>query len=137
MHLAITRCSNESRETLPASSLITMQLMSYFLPVWGLLSSPPLGCTFCLDTQITKPILNLTVQKALIGAPIAALPDFDLICASINIYETSDCRPGHIDGIVSPLLHIMFPSGNEEMLQRIRPRSWLSGTGTAVRNSLP
>lgn len=86
---------------------------------------------------MTKPILNLTVQKALIAAPIAALPDFDLICASINIYETSDCRPGHIDGIVSPLLHIMFPSGNEEMLQRIRPRSRLSGTGTAVANSLP
>lgn len=39
----------------------------------GLLSSFPLRCTFCLDTQITNPILNLTVQKALIIAPIAAL----------------------------------------------------------------
>lgn len=44
-----------------------------FPPHVGLLSSFPLRCTFCLDTQITNPILNLTVQKALIIAPIAAL----------------------------------------------------------------
>lgn len=45
-----------------------------FPPHVGLLSSFPLRCMFCLDTQITKPILNLTVQKALITAPDSCTP---------------------------------------------------------------